>query len=270
MRNILLKIRFFIYRKFFPEKLKNTSPREKDGFVLTFEDDFNEISWGEGKKWGVGEHWGDFHPNRPFVYFGEPEINEPSVADFFVKYKPKKFIFDGRELTLPFMASWLTTYNSFSQTHGRFECRMTLPKEKATWPAFWIYGPTWPPEIDIIEAYGKKTGKSVVRQEMNIHYSVGSRKKSIGAKKITIDDYDDEIEDRFHEFAVEWDPHKIIFYTDGIEIYRFTNNNVLKHVYGPQHVLVNHNIQPQYLSEDEYENYESKFRVDYVRIYKRK
>ena len=59
---------------------------------------------------------------------------------------------------------------SFKQQYGRFECRMTIPHEKYVWPAFWMWGSTWPPEIDVHELYGGKDGKKAGRQEMGLHY----------------------------------------------------------------------------------------------------
>ncbi len=257
MINLFLKLRYFYYRNFKSYNLKNYSNKNKKGYLLTFEDDFNEVSWeGPNKKWIIGEHWGEYHPKRPFVYFDKPKLGNNSTAIFEVKYNPK--VING--ITLPFSASWLSTHGLFTQQYGRFECRMTLPHMKASWPAFWTYGPTWPPEIDTIEAYGDSR-----IQEINIHYQVpGQHKKSIGAKKFRTYLF----EDQFNEYAVEWEPNEIRFYTDNVLIYVCRDKNILDTMNGEQHVLVNNNIQPRFLKQEEYYSYYSSFKVDYVRVYK--
>lgn len=55
------------------------------------------------------------------------------------------------------------TNGKFTQTYGRFEARLKLPKGQGIWPAFWMLGADigsvgWPNsgEIDIMENVGKE------------------------------------------------------------------------------------------------------------------
>lgn len=274
IHNIWLRWRFNYTREHQPYLLNNYSSKYKEGFELTFEDDFTEVSWGTGKRWGIGEPWGAFHPGWLNKYFGAPEhIPNTSYAKFMIKYEPKRFDLNGVEIEIPYMASWLNTKDTFTQQYGRFECRMTLPKEKGTWPAFWFWGPEWPPEVDIIEAYGKKTGENVVTQEINIHWrDKKDNHRQIHPWKVKIDDYDEFVEERFHEFAVEWTPTGMYFYTDGILIFEYTDRQVLNLMFNKDWVkpwlLVNHNIEKM-IDGSEGADYYSEFRVDYVRAYKK-
>ena len=273
MYNIYLKSKFYTIRTLFPNLLNNNSDFNKKGWLNTFNDDFDKISWNNdrNKKWGVGEHWGSFNNNNKSIYFAPPKEIKDSCAVMTIEYKPKSFNNNGERITIPFAASWLSSNKTFRQKHGRFECRMTLPMEKWTWPAFWTWGPSWPPEIDVIEAYGRKDGKDVVNQEINLHW--GNRddgtKSSLRAWKIQVDNWDENLNERFHEFAVEWDEDKIDFFTDGIHVFRFRNKKILDEFFnkGPQWVLVNHNIQGWNIPSSERENYYSEFLVDYVRVY---
>ena len=50
----------------------------------------------------------------------------------------------------------ITTAQTWSQTYGYFEIEARMPRGKGRWPAFWLTfaGQGWPPEIDVVEAYG--------------------------------------------------------------------------------------------------------------------
>jgi len=262
--NFLLYIRFFILIRLGYGQRK--SSKNKLGYDLTFIDEFNDISWdydGFNNKWKVGEVFGLYHPDKDNVYYNEPEIvkiNNNSYARFKVEYKPK--VFDNR--LIPFAVSLLSTERSFSQQYGRFECRMNLPKEKGTWPAFWLWGPTWPPEIDIIEAYGKKTGRTVKTQRSSIWFRKNGKPDNLGSRAIELQDTD------FHEFAMEWTQKSIKFYTDGILALQYTNRKKLDGTYNKPNInmwmVLNHSVQERYVNRKE-SNYYSEFLVDYVRAY---
>ena len=272
--NVFYKIRFSFYRKFLKSKIKNYSKNEKSGFKLKFEDNFENVSW-EGEKWDIGESWGLVHPKMLNCYKSAP-INRGDKAVFIAKYNPKKFIVEGEEIEIPFETSWISSHNTHIQKYGRWECRMTLPKGKATWPAFWTWGQQWPPEIDIIEAYGKDEGE-IYHQCINLHWGhddQGGRNK-MNAWKIRITNRGESL--KFHEFAMEWNENGIYLFTDGIKIFQFTNKKILNKWFnnfgGKHRTLVNHNLKndgvygTRYLTEFEIKDYYSEFLVDYVRIY---
>ena len=50
----------------------------------------------------------------------------------------------------------ISTVQTWSQTYGYFEIEARVPRGKGRWPAFWLTfaGRGWPPEIDVMEAYG--------------------------------------------------------------------------------------------------------------------
>ncbi len=51
----------------------------------------------------------------------------------------------------------ITTAETWAQTYGYFEIEARVPRGRGRWPAFWMTfaGPGWPPEIDVMEAYGE-------------------------------------------------------------------------------------------------------------------
>lgn len=284
--NIFYKLRYTLYRRYIPSRLCSYSSKEKEGWNITFEDDFDKESWsstGEKTKWEVGEFPGMFHPDKRTVYYGPPELNGDSTAKFTVKYKPKTYRYNEEEITFPFEVSLLSSRKSLKQQYGRFECRMTLPFTIGAWPAFWIWGDTWPPEIDIYEAFGGPDGKMVGRNKFNIHYGSIKEGNRSSIKGWPIWIQTDQLK-RFHEFAVEWYDDKILLFINGIKVFRITNKNILEWFNketSKQRIIINHSLQEKYGGElrGDYEgmdldyqydkDYTSEFFVDYIRAYKR-
>jgi beta-glucanase (GH16 family) len=109
----------------------------------------------------------------------------------------------------------LKTLGRFSQTYGRFEARMKIPRGQGIWPAFWMLGvdidkPGWPTcgEIDIMENIGKEP--ALVHG--TIHGPGYSGANGIGSPFAL--PTDQRFADDFHLFAVEWEPNAIRFYVD--------------------------------------------------------
>ena len=108
----------------------------------------------------------------------------------------------------------LTTQFSFSQQYGYFEMRAKMPKGKGLWPAFWLLpiDKSWPPEIDVMEAFGGKNskGEGGVRA---IHYATHSKDKtkSCGEWK----DVNVDMTQNFHTYGVNWQPDGITYFFDG-------------------------------------------------------
>ena len=261
--NIFLYIRFFIYSRI--NLTKRISDKNKPDYDLTFIEEFDTVTWDyDGStKWKIGESFGLYHPDKDNVYYGEPDIikiGKKSYGKFKVEYKPKKF----GEIEIPFAVSLLSSEKSFYQQYGRFECRMNLPMDRGAWPAFWLWGPSWPPEIDIIEAYGKKNGNSIKTQKVNLWWNKDNEPDCIGGKQISLPDAD------FHEFALEWRPGYMKFYTDGVLVFQYTNKKILNEFYNKNGtnmwIIINHSIQEQYVKRDE-QDYYSEFLVDYIRVY---
>lgn len=277
--NLFYKIRYRTYNIISSKKLKNISPLYKKGYSPTFVDDFDKESWGnneqiKNKQWLIGEHSGMFHPEYLRMYYGPPSLIGGTNALFTVKYKPKEFNhpkIKGKKVTIPYEVTRISTPYSLEQSYGRFECRCTLPKEKGTWPAFWLYGETWPPEIDVFETYGGKSGKKNNILKLNLHYGFthDNTKSSLGARSIKIDEYK-YLDIAYHEYAVEWTSTKIEFFIDGIKIFRYSREDILDKYFNTSNakmrIDLNHAFEDKYIDKDDKEYY-SEFKVDYVRAY---
>ena len=268
--NLYLKYRYQFIRHFRPKRLINKSPIHKENHKLIFCDNFDKENWDYNgyDKWRIGETWGLYHPDKPNVYYGPPTVKkDDGVTAFTVKYKPKKFLSlrNDDKINIPFEVSLLSSEKMFRSKYGRFECRMTLPKEPGTWPAFWLYGNPWPPEVDIIETYGGGSGQRNRIQEINIHYGANPKIKNIGAWKIKIDKAKN-LGKNFYEFAFDWTPQRMDFYTNGIRVFQFTDDEILNEWFNTDmFIIINNSLQSSFMPD---EDYYSEFLVDYIRVYK--
>lgn len=126
--------------------------------------------------------------------------------------------------TYDYTSAKLTTKGTFSKTYGRYEMRAKLPTGKGLWPAFWMlpeedrYG-GWAAsgEIDIMESWGSQPNKVAG----TIHYG-----ETWPNNKYTGKDYhfaEGDGIDKWHTYAVEWEPGEIRWYVDG-QLYQTQND----------------------------------------------
>ncbi len=136
----------------------------------------------------------------------------------------------------PILSGMISTRRGFSQLYGYFEARMKMPAGQGFWPAFWLMpqlpplsSPAevyWPPEIDIIEYKGQEVQNAYMTYFWSgVYPDPGSALNnwSVGgynAQKFSGPDFSAG----FHTFAVYWSPDVLIWYIDGIERNRRTQN----------------------------------------------
>lgn len=276
--NKFLLYRFWFYRNFNRKKLKNISSERKEGYECTFRDDFDEISWGnsdDNKKWIIGQGWDPYKPGA-LAYPGPAELVEgKSLAKFTSKYNPEmRDDGTGKKFLVPYQSSTLSTFMSFRQKYGRFELRCTIPHDKGAFPAFWMWGKTWPPELDVFEMYGKKNGKTAGIQRVNGVFGSSYESRDFFVKGWYIRIERKNAKHDFHEFVCEWTPDKVTYITDGVKIFEYTNKEVLDKWYNVDNsqmmVVVNHCVDDREVAgmPNDDKNYYSEFLVDYVRVYK--
>ncbi|WP_433317602.1 family 16 glycosylhydrolase [Micromonospora sp. CA-269861] len=110
----------------------------------------------------------------------------------------------------------LLTAATFTQTYGRFEARIKIPRGQGIWPAFWMLGTGggWPDagEIDIMENIGREPN-TVYGTVHGPGYSGGggiTGGRTLGAP----------LADAFHTYRVDWEPNVITWYIDGVQYHR--------------------------------------------------
>ena len=169
----------------------------------------------------------------------------------------------------------LKTQGKFSQTYGRFEARMKIPRGQGIWQAFWMLGDDigklgWPDggEIDIMENIGKEP--ALVHG--TIHGPGYSGEHGISASYGLPGDA--RFADDFHIYAVEWEPNAIRFYVDDHVYATCTPADLpkgAKWVYDhPFFVLLNVAVGGDWPGDpDATTVFPQTMLVDYVRVYER-
>ncbi len=118
---------------------------------------------------------------------------------------------DGR---CQYTSARINTAGKFTQTYGRFEARMKMPRGKGIWPAFWMLGADintgnpWPGsgEIDIMEFLG---------HQQNTAYGTIHGPGYSGSGGLLHQYNGPNFADGFHNFAVDWRPGEIVWSVDG-------------------------------------------------------
>jgi len=169
----------------------------------------------------------------------------------------------------------LKTQGKFSQTYGRFEARIKIPRGQGIWPAFWMLGndidkPGWPDcgEIDIMENIGKEP--ALVHG--TIHGPGYSGANGLGGSYGLPGN--PQFADDFHIFAVEWEPKAIRFYVDDHLYETRTPADIpqgTKWVYDhPFFIILNVAVGGDWPGNpDETSVFPQTMLVDYVRVYHR-
>jgi beta-glucanase (GH16 family) len=109
----------------------------------------------------------------------------------------------------------LKTQGHFSQTYGRFEARIQIPRGQGIWPAFWMLGNDissvgWPTcgEVDIMENIGREP----TTVHGTIHGPGYSGANGPTAAYMSADGK--PFADGYHVYAIEWEPNELRFYVD--------------------------------------------------------
>ena len=105
----------------------------------------------------------------------------------------------------------------FAFKYGRAEARIKVPRGAGLLPAFWLLpaGGASRPEIDVTEILGS----SPRVDSMHIHHAGPSGRTVAVGHDWTGPDFSAG----WHTFAVDWEPHAIVWSVDGVVRWRVTN-----------------------------------------------
>ena len=162
-------------------------------------------------------------------------------------YKPGATCTGGNTKTGNFTSGFVQTKNKAYFKYGYIEARIKMPKNKSTWPGFWMspnnspYGPGWPDwgEIDIVEAKGSNrqfaASDAHWRDKNTPTGQAGSHRNRQGvippSKFGTNNDTTE-----WHTYGVKWTEGKLEYFIDGElhhTITEFKNSNSTGSPNGP-------------------------------------
>jgi len=226
-------------------------PSNNPAYKLIFGDEFD----GNGlnpSRWKIGVPWGD-------VTTGEDQIYKSSALSLnsgVLSMTASKGGSNGRSYT----SGAINSDNRFEFTYGYLEARARVPSGRGLWPAIWLQtaGQGQFNEIDVLEVLGQDTSANHV----NLHQDSNRWKDGVTYTG-------PDLSDGFHVYAVDWEPERVVWYLDGIEIYR-SEGHVLAN---PMEVIINLTVGGQSSwsgPPDSRTHFPATFQIDYVRVYQRR
>ncbi len=151
-----------------------------------------------------------------------------------------------------FVGALMNTRETFTFSYGYAEARMFLPGSAGSlhnWPAFWHTGFDWPAtgEVDIVEGLSGGQPCAVY------HYLEGGVHQQ---DKGCVNWPDPS---GWHTFAANWEPGRVTYYYDGVEVFQTTRG-----VVGDPHYLI---LDYTVRANGEGTSVPSSMLVDYVRVW---
>ena len=259
MRNFFLKLRLYTLM-YTTKQFVNVSKNDikKTGYVVTFEDDFDDPAKFVKNGWEYEESWGDLihhtcikDADNPYIIWKPQQVTIDSAKSVALCTTDKNDI-AGEP---PIKSGELTTFKAINQKYGWFECRMKVcPGGNNFWNIFLLYNKAtgWLPEIDIAE-FQQTDSKGF---SIAVHPEDPSKKTQSGSFTLNID-----LSKEFHTYALNWTDKKLEFYLDNVLIFEATD-------YVPQvplYVLAGNAIKR---GQKVMAWPSQSLAIDYVRIYK--
>ena len=227
---------------------------EAKGWTLTFQDEF------DGKALDTAR-WIDSYPDNVRTHSNN-EQQYYATDGYLLSKGLLRLKAERRAMEkMPYTSGMVTTYGKFAQKFGWFEIRCRMPKGKGMWPAFWLLpnDKAWPPEIDILEVLGHETDKVYLTN----HFKNAAGKHEGKGEPYKGPDFAAGL----HSFAVDWEPSSIVWYVDGRERYRTTDNIPAV----PMYVLANLAVGGDWPGNpDDATVFPNTMDIDYIRVYSKK
>jgi len=161
VRNSYLRVMCWVrYLLFIRKKNILKVPKEVDDwYESVFFDSFSVFN---SVMWRKGFPWGNTHPDYLHAWFSDNNVSVKKPARhggnkcLVLQTMHSPYYFDDSLDVIPYSTGVCISKMEFKYGYFRFVVR--LPKATGQWPAVWLAGTkTWPPEIDILEAYSKNT-----------------------------------------------------------------------------------------------------------------
>ena len=195
------------------------------GYTLTWSDEFSSANGSapDSSKWTYDFGGGGWGNQELESYTSRPQNAQIQNGNLVITALQENFTgTDG--VARNYTSARLKTQNLFTQSYGRFEARIKIPKGQGIWPAFWMLGNDitqngWPKcgEIDIMENIGREPG--TIHGSLHGPSSVAHTSDSTSTDSLPLGQ---NYSDGFHIYAIEWEPGTVRFYVDSNNYATFT------------------------------------------------
>jgi len=202
-----------------------------------------------GYDWITQERWGQIHPKKNLWWYDEScvSVKRNNYLHLKTKYNPKYFVGIGEA---PIGVGLVSCTEKFS--FGTYSIKAKLPKGKNLWPAFWMWSwDSWPPEIDVFEAYTNSKGSYLKPNlknpcgfwnvQTNVHYTKENKNKMIGSKTHYFGFKDPS--EHFITYTLIWERDSISFFYDNRLVRKIKDKKILSQLSNTtMNVVINNGI----------------------------
>jgi len=247
-------------------------PQIESGYDLVFSDEFDgdtldKTRWNTSYIWGTDiiindelQYYVDINNNPDFPF--NPFVVKDGILE--IKSIPTPDELKSQAKNQPYLSGVITSYDAFKFTYGYAEARLKLPRGRGFWAAFWLLNAYYnknKPEIDIMEHLGHNLDRVYHTYHYYDNNEVLHSTESEGTGAM---DFTSE----FHVYAVEWRPGTVIYYVDGIERHRVTDQNVSNE---EMYIIANTAVGGWWPgSPDDTTPFPASYKIDYIRAYQKR
>ena len=235
-----------------PVALDPVATPTKTGYRLVFGDEFTGPRF-DAKRWATSLPWGNTNRNEQQYYTADALSQSGGVLTITASKQPE----GGK----PYTSGVINSSKRFQFTYGYTEIRAQVPAGNGLWSAFWAVSPKpgSPEEIDVMEVLGSdpNVGYAV------LHYGTAARKgRSLSTYR------DPDFSAGFHTFAVDWEPEYIVWYVDGAERHRVSQNIPRTPMYLTANLAVG-GKESWSGPPNRYTEFPAELKIDYIRVFQR-
>ncbi len=191
-------------------------------YSLTFADEFSGSSL-DSYKWTNTYPWETVKVNTANTYVSDGSVHLGSTRESW----------NGLE----FSESAITTSGLYNFTCGYVEVSEKISNVRGSWPAIWMLGSGWPPEIDIMEAPQFVTNNDSTAYNTAYHYTNSSGVKAdapyLGFAYPGVD-----LSAAYHTYGLEWTTTALKFYFDGAVVKSTPLDNAQKQAISNLYLLL--------------------------------
>jgi beta-glucanase (GH16 family) len=218
------------------------------GWNLVFDDEFSGGAL-DTSKWTIGRAWSGQDGTRGdgLCYILDSDV---IVSNGTLKLRDEKRDVVGQSGTVyHYTTGYIQTHNKFSAAYGYFEIRAKVPTNvgNGIWPAFWMLGNGWPPEMDVGEwtSSGNNFHQGLYGMDSHWHDYHTFTPFPTG----------------FHTYSMLWSPGQQTYYVDGQPKLTVNGNYVPSQ---SMYLILNNGVDNTVNGNSRFPN---DFEVDYVHVY---
>lgn len=209
------------------------------------------INW-KGYEWMLQETWGQIHPDHTNMWKDSSAVSIVNDQLILKTHQNLKY-FEELSAVSVWGCGFACCMEKFFFGHYKIEAK--LPQGTNLWPAIWLYShESWPPEIDILEAYSNDKGSyknisttnisSFFNSILNPYKFEGNfhikGKGSLGSKRCKTNWFTNV--NKFITYEMIWDSNYIKLYANGKLFYEL-KGTVMDNFQEPMRFILSNGVR---------------------------